>query len=52
MDEHASFGNLVVNGEWWLDDYNGPPLLSVEEEFAERNNLKIKDRVTVLIQYW
>ena len=33
-------GNLVVNGEWWLDDYNGPPLLSVEEEFAERNNLK------------
>ena len=43
-------GNLVVNGEWWSDDYNGPPLLSVEEEFAERNNLKVKDRVTVLIQ--
>ena len=43
-------GNLVVNGEWWPDDYNGPPLLSVEEEFADRNNLKVKDRVTVLIQ--
>ena len=43
-------GNLVVKGEWWSGDYNGPPLLSVEEEFAERNNLKVKDRVTVLIQ--
>ena len=24
--------------------------MSVEEEFAERNNLKVKDKVTVLIQ--
>ena len=43
-------GNLVVDGEWWPSDYNGPPLMSVEERFAERNNLKVKDKVTVLIQ--
>ena len=43
-------GNMIISGEWWPEDYEGPPLLSVEEEFAERNNLRVKDNVTVRVQ--
>ena len=43
-------GNLIISGEWWPEDYDGRPLLSVEEEFAARNNLRVKDNVTVRVQ--
>mgnify|MGYP001415421229 CR=1 FL=1 len=43
-------GNLVTSGEWWPEDYDGPPLLSVEKEFAERSNLRVNDKVTMLVQ--
>ncbi len=39
-------GNVVVDGSWWPADYDGPPLLSVEAEYAERQRLVLGDRVT------
>ncbi|MCB1479826.1 MAG: ABC transporter permease [Rhodobiaceae bacterium] len=43
-------GSKVVEGEWWGDGYDGPPLVSFEAELAELLGLKIGDtlRVNVL----
>src|SRR5690606_25560106 len=37
----------IVAGEWWPEDYAGPPLLSFAREEAEEMGLKLGDRVTV-----
>lgn len=37
----------VVAGEWWPQDYVGPPLVSFEREIADALGLKIGDGVTV-----
>ncbi|MXO64926.1 ABC transporter permease [Altericroceibacterium endophyticum] len=40
-------GNSVVRGEWWPRDYDGPPLVSVDEDLAEAIGLQIGDRLTI-----
>ena len=37
----------IVAGEWWPEDYAGPPLMSFAREEAEEMGLKLGDRVTV-----
>ena len=40
-------GAQVIEGEWWPDAYQGPPLLSFDAEIAKGFNLKIGDTVSV-----
>jgi putative ABC transport system permease protein len=44
-----SSSNEIVNGEWWPEDYDGPPLVSVEEEAAVETGLVIGDRLSFLV---
>ncbi|MDX1481816.1 MAG: FtsX-like permease family protein [Woeseiaceae bacterium] len=44
-----SESNTLVAGEWWPADYDGPPLVSVEEEAAMELGVGIGDRLTFLI---
>ena len=39
----------IVNGEWWPEDYDGPPLVSGEEEAAVDTGLVIGDRLSFLV---
>ncbi|WP_373490295.1 ABC transporter permease, partial [Parasphingorhabdus sp.] len=40
-------GSEIVAGEWWDDNYDGPPLVSVDEEQGLALGLKIGDSLTV-----
>jgi len=40
-------GSTLVGGEWWAADYNGPPLVSVEQEVAASLGLEIGDTLSV-----
>ncbi|MEB3415744.1 FtsX-like permease family protein [Alteriqipengyuania sp. WL0013] len=40
-------GNTLTAGEWWGADYEGEPLVSVDEELAEAIDLKLGDTITV-----
>ncbi|MEJ6595827.1 FtsX-like permease family protein [Parasphingorhabdus sp.] len=40
-------GSEVVAGKWWDADYDGPPLVSVDEEQGAALGLKIGDSLTV-----
>ena len=40
-------GSRVVAGEWWGTDYQGPPLVSVENKLADGLGLKLGDTVVV-----
>ena len=40
-------GAQLVEGEWWPETYQGPPLLSFDAEIAKGFNLKIGDTVSV-----
>jgi putative ABC transport system permease protein len=40
-------GSRVVEGQWWGEDYAGPPLLSFEKKLADGLGLKLGDDVTV-----
>ena len=40
-------GSEVVAGEWWPEDYAGPPLVSMEKEVAEGLGLAVGDAVVV-----
>lgn len=40
-------GNSLIEGTWWPENYDGEPLVSVDEEFAAAIDLKIGDRLTV-----
>ena len=44
-----STSNEIVEGEWWPEDYNGPPLVSIEEEAALETGLTIGDRMTFIV---
>jgi putative ABC transport system permease protein len=44
-----SSSNEIVEGEWWPEDYSGPPLVSIEEEAAVETGLTIGDRLMFLI---
>jgi putative ABC transport system permease protein len=40
-------GSRIVAGEWWPEDYRGPPLLSFEAGIAAGWNVGIGDTITV-----
>jgi putative ABC transport system permease protein len=40
-------GSVLAKGDWWADDYKGPPLVSVEAGIADGLGLKIGDSITV-----
>jgi putative ABC transport system permease protein len=44
-----SESNEIVDGEWWPEDYDGPPLVSVEEEAATETGLAIGDKIVFMI---
>ena len=44
-----SSSNEIIEGEWWPEDYSGPPLVSIEEEAAVETGLTIGDRLTFLV---
>jgi putative ABC transport system permease protein len=44
-----SDSNEIVAGEWWAEDYSGPPLVSIEEEAATDTGLVIGDELTFVI---
>jgi putative ABC transport system permease protein len=44
-----SSSNEVVEGEWWPDDYDGPPLASLEEGVAMETGLGIGDVMVFMI---
>lgn len=39
-------GSTVVEGTWWPADYQGPPLASLDRDFAKGLNLSVGDRIT------
>ena len=41
--------NELVEGDWWAADYNGEPLVSIEEDAAADLGVGLGDRVTFLI---
>ena len=40
-------GSKVVEGKWWLPNYDGPPLVSFEKKLADGLGLRIGDEVVV-----
>lgn len=44
-----SDSNTLVKGEWWPEDYAGPPLVSVEEEAAMELGVDIGDTLVFII---
>lgn len=38
--------NNIVAGEWWEEDGSAPPLLSIEQEWAEENGFQVGDTLT------
>ena len=42
-------GTVITAGEWWLEDYSGPPLVSFAEEEALELGLQLGDELTVNI---
>lgn len=42
-------GSRLVAGQWWQPDYDGPPLISMEERAARGLGVWIGDRLTVNI---
>ncbi len=37
----------LAEGQWWPNDYSGPPLVSFDKKLADGLGLKIGDRITV-----
>ena len=44
-----SASNELLAGEWWPEDYDGPPLVSIEEESAVNTGLDIGDRLSFFV---
>lgn len=47
--ESVPENSTVVEGEWWPENYDGPPIMSFSEEEANEIGLKIGDEITVNI---
>ena len=46
-DKRGNFDEVVVErGQWWPDDYRGPPLVAMEDREADELGLQIGDRLT------
>jgi putative ABC transport system permease protein len=41
--------NEIVEGQWWAEDYAGPPLASIEDEIAAQTGVTIGDVLTYQI---
>ncbi len=41
--------NRVVAGRWWPADYQGPPLVSIEDKAAQTLGLRVGDSITVSV---
>ena len=39
--------STLLQGEWWSEDYAGPPLVSVSAEEASELGLAVGDRLTI-----
>ena len=39
--------NRVIDGEWWPEDYAGPPLLSVDQDVIDAFDLALGDTITL-----
>lgn len=42
-------GSRIVEGEWWAEDYAGPPLVSLDAENARAAGLQVGDTLTVSV---
>ncbi|MFA7439534.1 MAG: FtsX-like permease family protein [Sphingomonadaceae bacterium] len=42
-------GNRLVEGEWWPEDYAGPPLVSMDAEQAGLLGIELGDTITVSV---
>ncbi|MDJ0948783.1 MAG: ABC transporter permease [Alphaproteobacteria bacterium] len=42
-------GSVVTTGEWWREDYAGPPIISLDEKVARGYGVGIGDTLTVNI---
>lgn len=42
-------GSVVVEGQWWPADYDGPPLVSFDEELARGFGVGLGDALTVRV---
>jgi putative ABC transport system permease protein len=40
-------GNRISEGDWWPEDYSGPPLISLGDEVARGLGVEIGDSITV-----
>ena len=40
-------GSTVVDGDWWAEDYSGPPLVSLSDEFRAPLDLSVGDEITI-----
>jgi putative ABC transport system permease protein len=40
-------GSRVVEGQWWAEDYRGPPLVSFDASLAKGFGVKVGDTITV-----
>ena len=40
-------GTTITKGEWWAENYNGPTVISLDEEAARGTGLKIGDMMTL-----
>ncbi|WP_373488722.1 ABC transporter permease, partial [Blastomonas sp.] len=40
-------GSELIKGTWWPQDYEGPPLVSIDREMANTLNLDVGDTLTV-----
>lgn len=48
-DDAMPEGTKLTAGEWWPEDYSGPPLISFSAEEAEEMGLQLGDEMTVNI---
>lgn len=48
MAEHPE-NSVILEGEWWPADYNGPPLVSIESDVAETFNIGTGAELTINI---
>ena len=47
--EHLSSSNEVIEGEWWPPDYDGEPLVSLEEEAAMELGVGLGDHLNFMV---
>lgn len=46
---HPSPGDRIIAGEWWPEDYDGPPLISIYQDIGTAFGIGVGDEITVNI---